>query len=96
MFPILLAARRPLFFRNRLWSDKDESFKAVFDVLTPHANSLIIRFLIRQIAGGSPFSLGANSHEKQFLCTLMRKKGTPRIEQNYIREDRRISGEVSH
>ena len=34
MFPILLAELRPLFFRNRLWSDKDESFKAVFDVLT--------------------------------------------------------------
>ena len=74
MFPILLAELRPLFFRNRLWSDKDESFKTVFDVLTPHANSLIIRFLIRQIAGGSPFSLGANSHEKQFSARLRAKK----------------------
>ena len=47
MFPIFLTELRPLFFRHSLWSDKDESFKAVFDVLTPHANSLIIRFLDR-------------------------------------------------
>ena len=44
MFPILLAELRPLFFRNRLWSDKDESFKAVFDVLTPPPGSRRIDF----------------------------------------------------
>ena len=94
MFPILLAELRPLFFRHGLRSDKDESFKAVFDVLTPHANSLIIRFLDRVKLLEARHLVEARIAMKSSSLHAYAQKVTSRIEQNYIREHRRISGEV--
>ena len=79
MFPILLAELRPLFFRHRFWSDKDESFKAVFDVLTPHANSLIIRFLDRVILLEARHLVEARIAMKSSSLHADAQKGTSRV-----------------